>query len=208
MTAKALDRAVEAVARGAVIGIPTDTVYGIGADARLPGASRRIFEVKGRPESVALPVLIGEPGDAGALAELDDRARRLIEHHWPGPLTLVLRRAPGVLLDLGGDPNTVGLRCPDHLVARAILRRTGPLAVTSANPHGGAPAHTAAEVRDRLGPNVELVVDGGTCDGSPSTVISLVSEEALVMREGALAGQALLEELGGGAPFSATGPDR
>jgi L-threonylcarbamoyladenylate synthase len=190
-----IDQALRAVSRGAVIGIPTDTVYGIGADANLPGAARRIFEAKGRPESVALPVLIAEPEEARSLAELDERALLLIGRHWPGPLTLVLPRARGVHLDLGGDPSTVGLRCPDHATARAILRRTGPLAVTSANRHGEPPAHTAEEVRALLGPSIEVVVDGGPCEGASSTVISLVTSEPAVLRVGALSVEALLQEL-------------
>jgi L-threonylcarbamoyladenylate synthase len=172
-----LEAAVAAVRRGEVIGLPTDTVYGVGADPFRPDAARRVFAAKGRPEAVALPVLVADPGTAAELAVLDGPARILAARFWPGPLTVVLRRRPGVELHLGGDPTTVGLRCPDHEVARAVLARTGPLAVTSANRHGEPPATTAGEVRRQLGSGVAVVIDAGRCDGSPSTVVSLLAGE-------------------------------
>lgn len=169
-----LDAAVAAVRRGEVIGLPTDTVYGVGADPFRPDAAQRVFAAKGRPEAVALPVLVADPETAEQLAAIDGHARILAACFWPGPLTMVLRRRPGLELHLGGDPTTIGLRCPDHEVARAVLARTGPLAVTSANRHGELPATTAAEVRRQLGSGVTVVIDAGRCEGSPSTVVSLV----------------------------------
>ena len=205
-----LDAAVRAIEAGQIIGLPTDTVYGIGADPWRADAVERIFEAKGRPEAVALPVLVGDPADAATLAVLDDRARRLIDRYWPGPLTIVLRRweatadtsgttptadaadtsgtgaAPPRRLHLGGDDKTVGIRCPDHPTARALLVRTGPLAVTSANRHGGEPAHSVAELRASLGEAVGVVVDGGPLEGAPSTVVSLVEGDWRCLREGAI----------------------
>ncbi|MHB1988599.1 MAG: L-threonylcarbamoyladenylate synthase [Acidimicrobiales bacterium] len=183
--------AVSAVRAGVVIGLPTETVYGIGVDPGREDATRRIFAVKQRPETLALPLLVSQPDDAGAFAELDQRALFLIEAYWPGPLTLVLRRRRGPALHLGGDSLTVGIRCPDQPVARELLARSGALAVTSANRHGEAPAHTAAELRASLGDAVGVIVDGGRCDGAVSTVVSLLGRDAVVLREGAIPGSAL-----------------
>lgn len=194
-----LDAAVRAVRAGEVIGIPTDTVYGIGIDPARPDATRRLFAAKGRPEHLALPVLVASEADAGELAELDERARRLIGAFWPGPLTLVLRRRPGVVLHLGGDETTVGLRCPGQPIARRLLERTGPLAVTSANRHGEPPATTAEALAAVLGDAVAVVVDGGTCGGAPSSVLSLVGPEPVLLREGALS-SADLESVWSAAP--------
>lgn len=197
-----IEAAVAAVRRGEVIALPTETVYGIGADPYLPEAARRVFAAKGRPENVALPVLVAEPGDAERLALIGAGAARLAARYWPGPLTLVLARRPGIELHLGGDPATVGVRCPDHDVARALLRRTGPLAVTSANPHGSPPATTAEQVRLLLGDDVAAVVDAGPCDGSPSTVVAVTPQADLplqVFRQGALTEAELLEALTGPA---------
>ncbi len=194
-----LDAAVRAVRAGEVIGIPTDTVYGIGIDPARPDATRRLFAAKGRPEHLALPVLVANEADAGELAELDERARRLIGAFWPGPLTLVLRRRPGVVLHLGGDETTVGLRCPGQPIARRLLERTGPLAVTSANRHGEPPATTAEALAAVLGDAVAVVVDGGTCGGAPSSVLSLVGPEPVLLREGALS-SADLESVWSAAP--------
>ncbi|HET9092699.1 MAG TPA: L-threonylcarbamoyladenylate synthase, partial [Acidimicrobiales bacterium] len=130
---------------------------------------------------------------------LDERARRLIASFWPGPLTLVLRRRPGVVLHLGGDETTVGLRCPGQPIARRLLERTGPLAVTSANRHGEPPATTAEALAAVLGDAVAVVVDGGTCGGAPSSVLSLVGPEPVLLREGALS-PADLESVWSAAP--------
>ena len=185
-----LARAVDAVRAGEVIGIPTDTVYGLGADPWRPETAGRLFAIKGRPESVALPVLVGDPAAADELAELDERALRLAAAFWPGPLTLVVRRRRGVELHLGGEAATVGIRCPGRELTRTLLRRTGPLAVTSANRHGERPFTEASEL---AGLGVSVVVDGGTCDGAPSSVVSLVGDTIEVLREGALSEDVLLE---------------
>ncbi len=173
-----LARAAELLAEGRVVAVPTETVYGLAVDPRHEGAVASLFALKGRPESVALPVLIAEPGDAEDLAILDERARALIDRYWPGPLTLVLRRRPGALLHLGGDAASIGLRCPAHLITRRLIAVTGPLAVTSANRHGGSPARSAEEVAALFGRALELVVDGGRCDGDPSTVVSLLGDSS------------------------------
>lgn len=178
--------AVAAVERGGVVGLPTDTVYGVGADPRREEATGRLFALKRRPDSVALPVLVAEPEEAGSLGLLPALAVRLMAAYWPGALTLVVPRRPRVQLHLGGDEATVGIRCPARSLTRALLRRTGPLAVTSANLHGDEPATTAEALRAALGADVDVIVDDGPCDGSPSSVVLLVGDEPRVVREGAI----------------------
>lgn len=176
-----IDDAVAAIERGAMVVIPTDTVYGIGAR---PDAAAAIFDVKQRPREKALPVLGSDAVQLGAIAELDESATALAEEHWPGPLTIVVPRKTSFTADLGGDdPSTVAVRVPAHSVARALLERTGPLAVTSANVSGEPPATTYEEA---CALSAELVcLDGGTCDGVPSTVLALVGEPR-VLRAGGL----------------------
>lgn len=198
-----IESAAAAVRRHEVIGLPTDTVYGIGADPFDLGAAARLFAAKARPADVALPVLVASPAEALELAVVGDAAAALIERFWPGPLTLVLWRRTGAAsgtpareLHLGGDRRTVGLRCPRHDVALELLRATGPLAVTSANPHGEAPATTAAELRRALGSAVSVVVDGGRCDGEPSTVVSLTGDGPDYLRGGSISREEIEQVLG------------
>jgi tRNA threonylcarbamoyl adenosine modification protein (Sua5/YciO/YrdC/YwlC family) len=180
------DVLVEALAAGKVVAVPTDTVYGLAVDPRLAGAVDRVFALKQRPEQFQLPVLIADPAGLVDLAEATAAAERLISRYWPGPLTLVLPRRSGIAFDLGGDSATIGLRCPANSLLRELLRSTGPLAVTSANRHGEAPLRTADEVRGHFGAAVTAVLDGGRCDGRPSTVISLTGAGVKCLREGAL----------------------
>lgn len=179
--------AADALAAGDAVVIPTDTVYGLAAVAEDPAAAARLFEIKQRPAHAALPVLVADAEQAFALCgEVPDLARRLAARHWPGPLTLVLPRRPGLQLDLGGvDDGTIGVRVPSHPVPVELARRVGALAATSANLHGRRTPTTAAGVRAELPEGVRVVVDGGTCDGAPSTVVS-VSEwgDVTVLREG------------------------
>lgn len=169
-----LDEAVEALRRGGVVAIPTDTVYGL---VTTLAHADRLFEAKQRPPDVDLPVLCADREQAQSLAAvpLSDLADR-----WPGPLTLVVRRAPSLTADLGAHHETVGLRVPAHDVPRELARRVGPLASTSANRHGEPPCTTAEEVRAVFD---VLVVDGGTCDGKPSTVVDCTGPEPHVLRE-------------------------
>lgn len=186
-----LAEAVDVLGRGLVVAVPTDTVYGLAADPGQPAAVARVFEVKERPAGVALPVLVGAWDQVGALAgELGAEARRLADRYWPGPLTLVVPRRTGFDADLGGPPaarGTVGVRWPDHPTMAALCAAAGPLAVTSANPHGLPPATTADEVVGGLGRRAGLlaaVVDGGTCDGTPSTVVECTGPLPRCLREG------------------------
>jgi L-threonylcarbamoyladenylate synthase len=188
--------AAKALRAGGVIILPTDTVYGLGADARCPVALRRLCAVKQRTPEKAFPVLLGEQEEAGEYAETNEAARLLIERFWPGALTLVLRaRRPSALAppSLGPD-GTVGLRVPADPVARAIISQAGcPLAAPSANRPGEPPPRTAAEARAALGDLVDVVVDAGECRvGRPSTVLSVVGEPT-VLRAGAVS----IDELSG-----------
>jgi L-threonylcarbamoyladenylate synthase len=178
-------KAADALRAGAVVAIPTDTVYGLAADPRLFGATDRLFELKGRPEGTALPVLVADRSAAALLAALDDRAESLIARFWPGALTIVLRRLGSVVFDLGGNAATIGLRCPAHDVGRRLLKRTGPLAVTSANLHGQPPCHSAEQLTAVFGDSLRIL-DGGVCDGAPSTVVSLAGADIACLREGAI----------------------
>lgn len=181
-----VDDVVEALEAGLPVVVPTDTVYGVAVDPARPGATDRLFVIKQRPTEAALPVLAADVGDAFALAgDLPPSARVLAERFWPGGLTLVVPRRPGLGYDLGGlDDTTIGLRVPDHDVVRAIARRVGPLAATSANRHGRPTPETAAEVVAELGGLVTVVLDGGRCAGAPSTVVACTAEGVTVLREG------------------------
>jgi tRNA threonylcarbamoyl adenosine modification protein (Sua5/YciO/YrdC/YwlC family) len=181
------EHAVSALAAGEVVAIPTDTVYGLGVDPSRHETTRRLFLVKGRPQATALPVLVADVDTAGVLGVLDVRAAVLAEHFWPGALTIVVDRQPNIAFELGGDPSTIGLRCPAHPSTLHLLGLTGPLAVTSANRHGEAPCRSAAEVAAAFGDSLP-VLDGGVCDGEPSTVVSLSAAPNGVacLREGAV----------------------
>jgi len=185
---EALEAAVEALSGGQVVGLPTDTVYGLAVDPVRPGATDRLFATKSRPRTVELPVLVADVDQALGLATaVPETARALMDRWWPGALTLVLPRRPDLAMDLGSDEATIGIRCPDHAVPRALARSCGPLATTSANRHGEPPITTAAGVAEVLGEAVALVLDAGTCAGTPSTVVDCTGAEPRCLREGRLA---------------------
>ena len=183
----AVDAAVAALRRGEVVAVPTDTVYGLAADPRHPGAAERLFAAKERPRTVELPVLVADEAQAWELVQTaGEAARRCMQRWWPGPLTLVLERRPGLGYDLGDNDRTIGVRCPDHPVPRAFCRALGPIATTSANRHGEAPLTTAQAVAEALGGAVGLILDAGVCDGAPSTVLDCTGPRPRLLREGAL----------------------
>lgn len=189
MSEEALEAAVRALEAGEVVAVPTDTVYGLAVLPGVPSATERLFAVKRRPRGVELPVLAADAAQAFALAAdpVPDAARRLAAHYWPGALTIVVARRPGLEWDLGTGGATIGLRVPDHPVVVALCRRLGPLAVTSANRHGEPTPPTAAEVAAVLGDEVPVVIDGGRCDGAPSTVVAVEADGTVrVLREGRL----------------------
>ena len=144
--------AVSAVKGGRLVVMPTDTVYGIGADAFSPDAVQRLLDAKGRGRDMPPPVLIGEPTLIRALAvDVPEEAKELIARHWPGPLTIICRMQPSLRMDLGDNENTIALRVPDHELAREILRRTGPMAVSTAHRRGPPAAPTRGEAIDPPG---------------------------------------------------------
>jgi len=179
--------AVEALSGGDIVGLPTDTVYGLAADPFHTGAADRLFRVKSRPRTVELPVLVADESQALSLCTaVPPAARRLMERYWPGPLTLVLPRRPDLAADLGEEDATIGIRCPAHPVPLAICAQLGPIATTSANRHHEPPLTTAQAVHESLGAEVALVLDAGPCQGLPSTVVDCTGQPPRVLREGRL----------------------
>ena len=186
----------EALRAGLAVALPTDTVYGLAADVSVPGATDRIFELKHRPHDVDLPVLVADADQALGLATaVPESAIALMTRFWPGAITLVIPRAPDLAADLGEDDATIGVRCPDHAVPRALCAIVGPLATTSANLHGEPTPETAASVAEVFGDAVAVVLDGGLCAGSPSTVVDCTGVEPKLLREGRIAWDDVLAAL-------------
>lgn len=184
-----IDAAVDAVAGGGVVVLPTDTVYGVGADAFQPDAVAAVLAAKGRGRQMPPPVLI--PGVAtveGLARDVPVTARELMEAFWPGPLTIIAWAQPSLAWDLGETHGTVALRVPDHAAALALLARTGPLAVTSANRTGEPAATSAEEAREHLGDAVAIYLDAGPSPlGLASTIIDATAPRGLrVVREGGI----------------------
>jgi tRNA threonylcarbamoyl adenosine modification protein (Sua5/YciO/YrdC/YwlC family) len=180
-----IDAAAAAARRGALIVFPTDTVYGIGTRPDDPAATARLFAAKRRPLDLTLPVLVASVDDALRVAVFDDRASRVAAACWPGALTLVLARADASRdWELGGDGATIGVRVPDHPVARSLLGRTGPLAATSANRSGEAPGRDHDELVATFGEAVAVYLRDGSVGGAASTVIDLTGPEPRVLRRG------------------------
>ena len=180
-----LEAASAALRRGRLVVLPTDTVYGVGALPRSHGGVAGIFAAKNRSPDKPIPVLAATLEDLLDVAVFDERAHSVGAALWPGPLTLVLVRRPDWPYDVGGDSATIAVRVPSNDVARALLERTGPLAVTSANLSGRAPAATVADARAALGDKVAVYLDGGRCSDEPSSVVSLVGEVRM-LRAGAV----------------------
>jgi L-threonylcarbamoyladenylate synthase len=184
-----IDRAVEALRAGALVVFPTETVYGLGADATDPDAIRRVFELKGRPATHPLIVHIENARaiDRWAL-NVPDSARKLADRFWPGPLTLVLRRAPAVDPAITGGQDTVAVRVPAHPVAQQLLRGFGSgIAAPSANRYGHVSPTRADHVREEFGDETPMLLDGGECKfGLESTIVSCVDDVPRVLRPGAI----------------------
>lgn len=193
----AVEDAVSAALGGNLIVMPTDTVYGIGTRADDPGATTKLFEAKGRARDVELPVLVAAVADAARIAVFDGRARALAARFWPGALTIVLRRAaPSERWDLGGDARTIGVRIPRHALSLAVLARTGPLAVTSANRTGEPTPVTCEALTDVFGDLVDVYLcDPDPLHGVASTVVSLLGEQVSILREGSLPADAIARAL-------------
>ena len=190
-----VEAAVQALQSGDLVVLPTDTVYGIAADAFSPAAVQRLLDAKGRGRDMPVPVLVGSWRTLdGLVDELGPLARTLVEAFWPGPLTLVVRSAPSLAWDLGETRGTVAVRMPLQPVALDVLGQTGPLAVSSANRSGLPPATEVAEAEQQLGDAVSVYLDGGPAgDPVPSTILDLTGDRARVLREGALPVESLRE---------------
>jgi tRNA threonylcarbamoyl adenosine modification protein (Sua5/YciO/YrdC/YwlC family) len=183
-----LAAAVTAVRRGQLVVLPTDTVYGVGVDAFDADGVQRLLDAKGRGRDMPPPVLISSNTTLEALAtEVPGWASGLVEHYWPGPLTIVCRQQPSLRWDLGETRGTVAIRMPDDQGALDLLGRTGPLAVSSANNTGHPAATNADEAEDMLGWAVEVVLDGGPSNGSlASTIVDCTGTRPRILREGSI----------------------
>jgi L-threonylcarbamoyladenylate synthase len=195
--AEACEAARLAIKDGECIVLPTDTVYGIGADAFNADAVQRLLDAKKRGRDMPPPVLIGEPALLRTLAvDVPESANKLVDTHWPGALTVICRIQPSLRMDLGDTKGTIALRVPDHELARDILRRTGPMAVSSANISGHPAALTCDEAIEQLGDSVSVYLDGGRLveGGAPSTIVDFTQDEhGEVLRRGGISVETLRE---------------
>lgn len=206
-----IEKAAGVLRAGGLVALPTETVYGLGADAEDPAAVARIFRVKGRPPSHPLIVHIGGAERLDAwVQDVPATARLLAEHFWPGPLTLVLRRGPRVPLEATGGLETVAVRVPDHPVALALLAAFGGgVAAPSANRFGRISPTTADDVRAELGDEVDFVVDGGPCEvGVESTIVDVTGDAPSILRPGGVTREALEAVLGFPLAVPSTSPVR
>jgi L-threonylcarbamoyladenylate synthase len=191
--------AAERLRAGGLVAFPTETVYGLGANALDPEAVARIFEAKGRPSFDPLIVHLPDAREVGRVAIVTDpRFRTLAARFWPGPLTLVLPRRPELPEIVTAGLPAVGVRVPGHSVARALLAAAGvPVAAPSANPFGSVSPTTAQHVAEGLGDRVDLILDGGPCRvGVESTVLSLVDDPPVILRPGGVSREELEAALG------------
>ena len=186
--AEGLAAAAAAVLSGELGVLPTDTVYGVGADAFSPAAVTRLLAAKGRGREAPPPVLVGSTRAASALVEdLGPWGQQLIDEFWPGGLTIVCRASRSLTWDLGDTRGTVAVRMPLHAVAIELLKETGPLAVSSANRTGEPAATTAAAAEEQLSDTVSVYLDGGPClNDVPSTIVDLTGNIPRLLRAGAV----------------------
>lgn len=179
-------RAAEILRAGGLVAFPTETVYGLGADASSGKAMARLYRVKGRPADHPVIVHFASAAEAFKWGEATRQAKSLAERFWPGPLTLILKRSPMAKDFVTGGQPSVGVRVPSHPVARDLLKEFGkPIAAPSANRFGRVSPTTAAHVREDLGGDVDLVLEGGPSEvGIESTIVDLSSDEAVILRPG------------------------
>jgi L-threonylcarbamoyladenylate synthase len=192
LTRTLLEQAVAILKRGGLVAFPTETVYGLGADARHRDAVARLYRVKGRPPGHPVIVHVADAGQLELWArEVPESAKLLAARFWPGPLTLVLERAPGVGDFLTGGQDTIGVRVPGHPIALELLRRFGGgIAAPSANRFGRISPTTAEHVRNDLGEEVDLVLDGGPCEiGIESTIVDLSGGRVVLLRPGRISAE-------------------
>ncbi len=177
--------AARAIKRGEIVGVPTDTVYGLAADPYDEAALDRLYDIKGREEGKPIAILVADLDQGLSLGAMSDRALELADEHWPGAVTLVVPRLDTAPTWLGDTKRrTVALRCPDHPVTLELLRITGPLAVTSANRSDEAPATSAADAEAVFADQVLTYVPGAVGGGLPSTLVDLTRPSEVVLRSG------------------------
>lgn len=191
----AIRAAADSVAAGELVVLPTDTVYGLGADAFDAVAVADLLRAKGRGREMPVPVLVGSWSTIdGLVSAVDARTRDLVEAFWPGGLTLVVRHAPSLSWDLGDSRGTVAVRMPLHPVAIELLEKTGPMAVSSANRHGQPAAQTAHEARAQLGEDVAVYLEDGPASGGvASTIVDVTGAQPRILRLGAIGAGELRE---------------
>ncbi|WP_024794320.1 L-threonylcarbamoyladenylate synthase [Tomitella biformata] len=187
-----------ALRAGKLVVLPTDTLYGIGCDAFDSNAVTALLRAKGRGRDMPVPVLIGSWNTIdGLVFSVSPQARDLTRAFWPGALSLVVQQAPSLAWDLGDAHGTVMLRMPLHPVAIELLRENGPMAVSSANISGRAPATTLGEAKEQLGGAVSVYLDGGPCEqGMASTIVDISQGQPRILREGAVSAAAIAEVVG------------
>ena len=196
---EAIAAASSAVQRGDLVVLPTDTVYGIGADAFDAEAVQSLLDAKGRGREMPPPVLISSPTTLDALATgVTDYARRLVDRFWPGPLTIVCTQQPSLMWDLGDTRGTVAVRMPDHRLALDLIERTGPMAVSSANLTGHPAATDADQAEEMLADAVAVIIDDGPSPGgAASTIVDVRGHRGRLLRAGAISLDELNEALDG-----------
>lgn len=192
--AEVVERAAAALRRGELVVLPTDTLYGVVADAFSRTGTRRLYEVKRRSRRFPLSVLVRSPKQLnGLVTAVPPAAEQLMAAYWPGALTIVVRHDPNLMWDLGDNEGTVAVRMPLEEVTLDVIRAVGPLAISTANLSGQTPAGDAHTAQMQLGDGVAVYVDAGGRRGSqPSTIIDLTREEPHVLREGAVSGEQAL----------------
>ncbi|WP_283608596.1 L-threonylcarbamoyladenylate synthase [Mycolicibacterium poriferae] len=202
--------AISALKGGRLVVMPTDTVYGIGADAFDGSAVAALLAAKGRGRDMPVPVLVGSWHTIqGLVYTVPNSAKELIRAFWPGALSLVVRQAPSLAWDLGDAHGTVMLRMPLHPVAIELLRAVGPMAVSSANISGRPAAVTADQARDQLGDLVDVYLDGGPAEQqSASTIVDLTGAHPRVLRQGPVTVEAIASVLGVDAESLTDDPDQ
>lgn len=195
---RGIKAAIDAVASGDLVVLPTDTIYGIGADAFKSWAVTNLLSAKGRDRQMPPPVLVGSRHTLdGLVTRMPPAARDLVEAFWPGALTIIVEQAPTLQWDLGDTGGTVAVRMPLHPVALEVLRATGPMAVSSANLTGQPPAVTAEQAREQLSYKVSVYLEAGECPNPvPSTIVDLASDKPRVVRAGAVSVEQIREVIG------------
>ncbi|MGV9265701.1 L-threonylcarbamoyladenylate synthase [Kitasatospora sp. NPDC003701] len=193
--ATGLREAASAIRRGEIVVLPTDTLYGVGADAFSPEAVAALLAAKGRGRNMPSPVLVGSPTTLhGLVTDFSEQAWELVDAFWPGGLTLVAKHQPSLRWDLGETRGTVAVRMPLHPVAIELLNTTGPLAVSSANLTGGPSPATCDEAQQQLGDAISVYLDGGRADhATASSIVDVTGKVPVLLRAGAISAEQLRE---------------